>query len=1059
MAKIRGLEDLERTGERGLRKLLPERPRVTVGTATCGLAAGGGEVHASLANALSEKGLDALLVKVGCIGYCRVEPLVGVCLPGGPLLLLRGVREEDAEEIAAALERGRLPAEKALCRVEDWDHLTKRLSYGKGADGVPAYDEVPFFRRQEKVVMRNCGLINPEDIEEYIAVGGYRAALRALGEMTPEEVIAEVERSGLRGRGGAGFPTARKWKAALAADADTRYVICNADEGDPGAYMNRNVIESDPHSLLEGMLIGAYALGANEGIIYVRAEYPLAVERLRLALEQAERLGLLGDDVLGTGFAFRVTVARGAGSFVCGEETALIASLEGKTGRPAPRPPYPTESGLLGAPTVINNVETWCNVPVIIAKGGEWFSRLGKDGNAGTKVFSLVGKASNVGLVEVPMGTPVGEVVEDIGEGPPGGRRLKAVQVGGPSGGCLPARLLDTPLDYESLQEHGAIMGSGGMVVMDENTCMVDTARFFLEFTGDESCGKCAPCRDGLFFMQRLLEKISSGEGSSEDLGLLEELAEGTRKTSLCGLGRTAPNPVLTTLRHFREEYLEHVERRRCPAGVCEALTYAPCWSACPLGQDVPGYVAHIAAGDLAAAAEVIALDNPFPRVLSRVCHHPCERRCRLGETSQPVSICALKRVVADLRPRRPASAGAGGRKGRKGEKGEVAVVGSGPAGLSAAFFLARMGYGVTVLESSPSPGGMLRWGIPAYRLPRDVLEEEIAALSAMGVEFRTGVTVGSDVTLPELLSRGYGAVVLAVGLPRGEGLGIPGADAPGVLDGLTFLREVNSGASVALGREILVVGGGNTAVDAARCARRLAPEARVRIVYRRERRDMPAIPSEVEEAYREGVEMEFLTLPVRVISENGRVAGLLCRRAAPGPRDEMGRRLPVPLEGSDFVIPADTVIAAVGQREDGTFLAGAAGLEIKGSRLAADPETLQTGMPGVFAAGDVFHGPSTVVEAAASGRAAAESVDLYLSGKPMRRKRMAAFPSSRVPPYEMTSRELEEVAARGREEAPTLPPEERTGGFLEVSMAMDREAAVREARRCLRCDLKEVTR
>ncbi|MCX5801408.1 MAG: NADH-quinone oxidoreductase subunit NuoF [Candidatus Eisenbacteria bacterium] len=428
---------------------------------------------------------------------------------------------------------------------------------------------MPFFKQQKRIVLRNCGVINPDSIDEYVARGGYLALHKVLKELSPERVIEEVKTSGLRGRGGAGFPTGVKWQFTRNAPGDVKYIICNADEGDPGAYMDRSVLEGDPHSVLEGMAIGAFAVGAHEGYIYVRAEYPLAIDKLQRAIKQSEEYGLLGDDILGSGFSFRVKLSKGAGAFVCGEETALMASIEGRVGEPRPRPPFPAQSGLWGRPTNINNVETWANVPVIVARGGNWYSQIGTEKSKGTKVFSLVGKVNNSGLIEVPMGITLREIVYSIGGGITDGGKFKAIQTGGPSGGFIPESLIDLPVDYERLTEAGAIMGSGGMVVMDEKVCMVDMARFFLTFTAAESCGKCAPCRIGTYVMNETLARICEGQGKEGDIEFLETLAETVKALSLCGLGQTAPNPVLTTIRYFRHEYEAHIRDKKCPAKVC----------------------------------------------------------------------------------------------------------------------------------------------------------------------------------------------------------------------------------------------------------------------------------------------------------------------------------------------------------------------------------------------------------------------------------------------------------------------------------------------------------
>lgn len=437
---------------------------------------------------------------------------------------------------------------------------------------IPSYRELDFYKKQYRVALRNCGLIDPENLQDYIAHWGYRALARVLTELTPEEVIEEVKNSGLRGRGGGGFPTGLKWQFARQAPGDLKYVICNADEGDPGAFMDRSILEGDPHSLIEGMSIAAYAIGAREGYIYVRAEYPLAIQRLRIAIAQAEEYGLLGDDVLGTGFSFHLHIKEGAGAFVCGEETALMASIEGKRGMPRSRPPFPANRGLWDKPSNINNVETYANIPVILLRGAAEFAKTGTEKSKGTKVFALTGKIRNTGLMEVPMGITLREIIFDMGGGISSGKEFKAVQIGGPSGGCIPAQLLDLPVDYDSLVQAGAMMGSGGLVVMDSDTCMVDLARFFLNFTQAESCGKCTPCREGTKRMLEILQRITQGEGREEDLQHLEELGETIRQTSLCGLGQTAPNPVLSTLRYFRHEYEAHIRDKKCPAGACSAL-------------------------------------------------------------------------------------------------------------------------------------------------------------------------------------------------------------------------------------------------------------------------------------------------------------------------------------------------------------------------------------------------------------------------------------------------------------------------------------------------------
>ncbi len=497
------------------------------------------------------------VVKTGCFGLCAQGPIMMI-YPDH--LMYTQVQPEDVDEIF----ENHVKCGQVVTRLLAGNHEEGEVSN--------ALESVDFFSRQMRVALRNCGAINPEDIDEYIARDGYLALEKVTGSMTPEEVIELIRASGLRGRGGAGFPTGVKWSFAAAQQVAQKYVCCNADEGDPGAFMDRSVLEGDPHSVIEAMAIAAYAIGANQGYVYVRAEYPIAVERLTIAINQAREYGLLGKDIFGTGFDFNLDIRLGAGAFVCGEETALMTSVEGRRGEPRPRPPFPAVKGLFGQPTILNNVETYANVPVIILKGAEWFSGIGTEKSKGTKVFAVGGKIENTGLVEIPMGTTLREIVFDIGGGVPNGKKFKAAQTGGPSGGCIPASQLDTPIDYESLIALGSMMGSGGLIVMDEDTCMVDLAKFFLEFTVDESCGKCPPCRIGTKRMLEILTRITEGKGVPEDIEKLETLARDIKAAALCGLGQTAPNPVLSTLRYFRDEYMAHVIDKKCPAGVCKSM-------------------------------------------------------------------------------------------------------------------------------------------------------------------------------------------------------------------------------------------------------------------------------------------------------------------------------------------------------------------------------------------------------------------------------------------------------------------------------------------------------
>ncbi|MBN2463469.1 MAG: 4Fe-4S binding protein [Dehalococcoidia bacterium] len=537
------------------------KPRLLVGAGTCGSAAGALDVLKAINDELARHSIEAFVIQVGCMGLCFIEPMVGIIKPGRPQIIYGNLTPETANQIVNDYLVSDNPrADLALGYVGD----------GK-VDGIPNLYEMPVLKPQVRIVLRNCGFIDPENINHYIANGGYSGLAKAL-KMSPEEIIEEIKKSGLRGRGGAGFSTGQKWDFCRKAPGNEKYIICNADEGDPGAFMNRSLLEGDPHSVLEGMTIGAYTIGASHGYIYCRAEYPLALERLRLALQQMEEYGFIGDNILGSGFDLHIKIKEGAGAFVCGEETALMASIEGKRGMPRSRPPFPAISGLWGKPTNINNVETWVDAARILEKGSDWYAQYGSEKSKGTKTFALVGKVERTGLIEVPLGITLRQIIYEIGGGILKGKEFKAVQTGGPSGGCLPPSMLDSPVDYESLAAAGSIMGSGGMIVADENTCMVDLTKYFLGFTQAESCGKCPPCRVGTRQMLGILDRITRGEGKPEDIAQLERIANTVKQGSLCGLGQTAPNPVLTTIRYFRDEYEAHINEKRCPALVCKNL-------------------------------------------------------------------------------------------------------------------------------------------------------------------------------------------------------------------------------------------------------------------------------------------------------------------------------------------------------------------------------------------------------------------------------------------------------------------------------------------------------
>ncbi len=1041
---VNSLEKLELAREDGMKKLLPDRPKISVGLGTCGIGNGADSLYELFGEEIKKSGTKISLSRTGCFGFCAEEPLVNIYIPGKPLVVLSKVTKKDVKGIVAAVLEGEAFKKKALCKIEEWDHLTGKVVYGKGYDDIPVWSVVPFFKGQKKIVLRNAGLIDPEDIDEYIAVGGYSSLYKVLSGMSPEDVINEVKASKLRGRGGAGFPTGRKWELMAVEDYPKKYIICNADEGDPGAYMNRNEIESDPHMLIEGMIIGAYAMGSDEGVIYIRAEYPLAVKRIQKAIAQAEEYGFLGRNIFGKGFDFHIDLVEGAGAFVCGEETALIASIEGKAGSPTVRPPFPAQRGLWGLPTNINNVETWCNIPVIISKGGVWFSQTGTEKSSGTKVFSLVGKIKNTGLVEMPLGSSIQNIVYAIGGGTGTSRKVKAVQTGGPSGGCIPKEHFNTPVDYESLNSLGAIMGSGGMVVMDDDNCMVDVARYFTECTTSESCGKCTPCREGLFQSLKILNKIAQGQAAMQDLADIQNLGEVIKDTALCGLGQTGPNPVLSTIRYFRDEYEEHILKKRCASGVCQDLFVSQCMNSCPLGINIPGFLEMLKENKLEEAFEAVMQDNPLPSSTGRICHFHCKMRCRRDDIDDPIAQGEVHRYIADkvyeTGVEEKIIAKMKKERLKRTDK-EIAVIGGGPAGLTAAYYLVRLGHSVDIYESAKECGGILRFGIPEYRLPKKILQKEIGFIKKLGAKFITGTKVDADML--KTISGEYDAVFIATGAYKNMPLGIEGEDLSGVISGTSFLEEIKS-KKPKIGKKVLVIGAGNVAIDAARTALRLGSD--VTVVYRRDRDDMPANRHEIEAAEDEGVKFVFFAAPVKLNGTDGKVRSLTVSKMKAGDFDVSGRRKPV-ATNETYDIPCDTVMRAIGERVDPVILEGNGIVLRKDKTVSVDLLTLSTSLKKVYAGGDVVTGPSTAVEAMAYGKRAAESIDAALMGESRFNKIYRSFS------YSMKADDL--ICEKKKQTGKELPVDKRIYGFEEVSLGLTRDQAVAEAERCLRCDIR----
>jgi NADH-quinone oxidoreductase subunit F len=1022
--KICNLNELKAIADRVAEERGKFEYQVMVCTGTSCQASESVAVREALTEELTKHNLleKVQMVETGCMGFCAVGPVMRV-QPGD--YFYQQLTAEDIPELVEGHFINGKPVE--------------RLMYIDPATGkrIDHFEEIPFIAPQELLVLHNRGVINPMKIDDYIWRGGYQAALKAFVEMKPTEIIAEVKDSGLRGRGGGGFPTGVKWEFCANAKGDIKYVLCNADEGDPGAFMDRSVLEADPHAVLEGMIIAAKAINAHQGYIYCRAEYPIAVERLGIAIEQAKEYGFLGEDIFGSGFDLNLEIYKGAGAFVCGEETALMTSIEGLRGMPRPRPPFPAVSGLWQKPTILNNVETFANISHIILKGGDEYAKVGTESAKGTKIFSLTGKVNNIGLVEVPMGTTVGKVVYDIGGGIIDNKKYKAAQLGGPSGGCLPAEHLNTPIDYEEITKAGAIMGSGGMIVMDEDTCMVDMARFFIEFCQEESCGKCTPCRVGTKRMLEILERICRGEGQEGDIELLEDLAVTIKDTALCGLGQTAPNPVLSTIRYFRDEYEAHIYDKRCPAAVCGELFKSPCQHICPVGMDIPAYVALVRANRFEDAYKVLKLTNPFPSVCGRVCGHPCQSKCRRGQLDEPVAIKNLKRFITDNAPSPKVEAIPVTRK----EK--VAVIGAGPSGLTAALGLKRRGYAVTVFEELPQAGGMLRWGIPAYRLPREIIQREIQDILDTGVVLRTGVRIGKDVSFAELENE-FNFIYVAIGSQKSLPLRVPGEDIQGVYGAVELLKECNNGNKLEFGKYVAVVGGGNSAIDSARTALREGADS-VTIFYRRERKDMPAQEAEIVAAEEEGIKIVYLVGPTKITAKDGKVSGLELVKMQLGAFDRSGRKRPVPIDGSEFIENVDMVIAAIGQNSDVEFLDG----DIAEGNAVKVNKNLQTSNPKVWAGGDVVTGPAMVIDAIKAGQDAARGIDEAI--------RAANGEKPWIPPKEEVIAIPFEVDEDPEEQPqasmPELNPSERKSDYREVELGYSVEEALAEAQRCLRCD------
>ncbi|MFZ5974531.1 MAG: NADH-ubiquinone oxidoreductase-F iron-sulfur binding region domain-containing protein [Bacillota bacterium] len=1026
---IRTIADLEKISSDYNENIGKYKYQVLVcGGAGC-ISSGCADVKNAVAEQIQAIGKqdEVLVLETGCMGTCAAGPVM-LILPER-IFYTKLTPEIARNVIGSHILRGEILVEHTF-----YDYSLKQH--------VPKIDDIDFFKEQVKIALRNCGVIEYGNIEAYIAREGYLSAAKAITGRSRQDIIDEVKKSGIKGRGGAGFPTGIKWEAGYKAQSDRKFIVCNADEGDPGAFMDRSILEGDPHTVIEGMVIGGYAIGANKGYVYVRAEYPIAVERLTAAIEEARARGILGTGLFKSDFDFDIEIRIGAGAFVCGEETALMASIEGCRGEPRQKPPFPFQEGLFKAPTIINNVETLASIPAIMLRGGAWYAQYGTEESKGTKVYALAGNVVNTGIIEVPIGKPLGDILFNIGGGMTEKKKFKAAQIGGPSGGCITQDNLNTPTDYGPLQNLGAIMGSGGLIAMNEDACMVDTARYFMDFIRDESCGKCAACRLGTKRMLEILERITRGEGEDGDIELLEELGNTIKDTAMCNLGLTAPNPVLTTIKYFREEYEEHIKNKYCRAGVCSDLFISPCENTCPANVNVPGYLRLIAAGRFIDAYNLIRQENPFPAVCGRICTHPCESKCRRGSIDEAVAICDLKRFVADYAYKNEKPFTSDIVFPRNGKR--VAIIGAGTSGLTCGYYLVRIGYDVDVYESQPVAGGVLAFGIPEYRMPKKVLAHEIDLIVRAGVNIHLNTEVGKDIEFKELLSL-YDSIYIATGTQFPEKINIPGENLQGVLHGINFLKDVNLRKEIRLGKTVAVIGGGNTAIDSARTALRLGAE-KVMILYRRTRDAMPAYEYEVEAAIDEGVELMELVAPVRFVAvRGGRVSKIECVKMKLGAFDKTGRRRAVPIEGSNFFIEVDTVIPAVSQYSDLPFIKKSEIGVTPWGTFIIDDDTMMTRMEGVFAGGDVARGPDTVIRAIADGKQAAISIDKYLGGRGKLNKGA---------PIDIPDNfSDDEVVELNRFTVEELDPQTRKASFDEVVLGYHKLRAMAEAMRCLHCD------
>lgn len=982
-----------------------------------------------LAKNLDEK---VELIETGCHGLCARGP-VAIIDPDD--IFYQNLTPERVPEIVSkTIISGKI--------VEDLTYFDS-----KSRKRIHHSNDIPFFRDQVKVILRNFGKIDPRSINDYLANDGYDALAKALS-MRPEEVLEEITRSGLRGRGGAGFPTGLKWKFTREAKGEPKYIICNAEEGEPGTFKDKIILESDPHSIIEGMIISAYAIGASIGYIYLQNEYKLAVSYLENAVKQAEDMGLLGKNILGSGFDFELRIHRAPGSFVCGEETALMNTIEGERGYPRLRPPHPPQAGLWGKPTAINNVETLANVPPIVSRGSDWYNSLGTEKSKGTKVHSLSGILRNTGLIELPMGHPLSEFIFDYGGGIESGYQLKAIHVGGPSGACLSPIHLNLPVDYDALCSVGAFMGAGAIVPLSDRICLVDYVKSLMYFFTDESCSKCVPCRLGSRRIFEILVKITSGKGEMGDLDLLEELAMGMKEGSFCGLGQMAPIPILFLLKHFREEFKKHIEDKSCPACVCDDMVVAPCSHACPAHVDIPAFNGLVAQGKFEEALSVYKERNPLLGVCGYICPHPCQNRCTRDEIEEPLAIANLERFISDtvkdqrVPPPHPS---------RRTDK-KIAIMGSGPTGLTTAYHLALSGHKVTVFEGGSRAGGLLN-AVPTFKLPKKVLERDIRSIEEIGVKIEVNAQLGDNFNIDELFGKGFSAILISIGSGRKKYKIIDPSSLEAAEDGLRFLIETNLGKRKKVPRRVAVIGPVALAADVARTALRLGAKE-VHLVSKEARDEIYEIP-DLYDAEREGIKLHLLASPVSITTGEEEMISLLkVVHLEQGDYYEGGKRTLSPIARSEFELKVDSVFSLFKKPPDLSFLSESGITFDEMDAIVTDAETGMTNREGVFSVG--AEADASVIEAIAAGQKAAFNIERYLFGFSAR-EREIDLREQRTIEHQPDLEESIRVELMPQHSVDEKSPRSRIRDFDVYKSTLAKDQGVREARRCLRCDLESI--